>query len=171
MKQIDRTAKIWEPTTILEAGRDIIIGAECRIGQFCFIAPRKLTMERGAEISPQATLGGGGDIYMCSYSCVDFGARLIPATFATSGRYMNDAMAKEHPENVDIIRGSIKLEEGAVVATNAVVCVSKRFKDIVIGRNSVVGAGTYLDHSLPPDTIIYPSRMSVLTSRKVGVDR
>ena len=66
--KIDKSAKIWQPTTLLETNRQITIGAKCRIGQHCFIAPRKLVMEEGAEISPTVVLGGGGDIYMCRYS-------------------------------------------------------------------------------------------------------
>lgn len=154
--KIHASAKIWQPTTILEANRKIDIGAHCRIGQFCFIAPRTLVMEEGAEISPLAVLGGGGDIYMCKYSVVDYGAKLIPATFTTEGEYMNDAIMQEDASKVNIIRGSIKLEEGAVIATNAVVTVSKKCKNIVIGKNSVVGALSFIDESVPPNTIIYP---------------
>lgn len=152
--RIDKTAKIWEPTTIIQANRDIEIGARCRIGQHCFIAPRKLVMEEGAEISPLAVLGGGGDIYMCKFSTVDYGAKLIPATFTTKGEYMNDAMSRIDPSKVDIIRGTITLEEGAVVATNAIVCVSERCKDVVIGKHSVIGAGVYVDRSVPDNTVV-----------------
>lgn len=154
--KIDKTAKIWEPTIILKSNRDIQIGANCRIGQFCFIAANKLVMEEGAEISPLAVLGGGGDIHMCRFSTVDYGAKLIPATFTTKGEYMNDAMAHIDESKVDTIRGSITLEEGAVVATNAVVTVSKKCKDVVIGKRSVVGALSFIDESVPPNTVVHP---------------
>ena len=151
---IASTAKIWQPTTILKVDRIINIEADCRIGQYCFIAPKTLIMERGAEICPNAVLGGGGNIYLGEYSTVDYGAKLVPATFTTKGRYMNDAMMKKNPENIEIIRGSITLKDGAVVASNAVVCVSRDCPDIVIGENSVVGALSYLDKSLE-DNVVY----------------
>lgn len=154
--KIHKSAKIWQPTTILEANRTIDIGEYCRIGQYCFIAPRKLVMEEGAEISPLAVLGGGGDIYMCRYSTVDYGAKLIPATFSTDGLYMNDAMLEIDPAKVEVVRGSITLEEGAVIGSNATICVSKACKDIIIGKHSVVGANMYIDKSLPPETVIVP---------------
>lgn len=154
--KIHKTARIWQPTTILENNREIDIGAHCRIGQYCFIAPRKLVMEHGAEISPQAVLGGGGDIHMGKYSCVNYGAKLIPATFTTRGVYMNDAMLEENPANVDVIRGSITLEEGAVISSGAIVCVSKNCKDIVIGKHSVLGAGMYLSKSILPNIVYRP---------------
>lgn len=164
--QIDKTAKIWQPTTILASNREIRIGALCRIGQYCFIAPNKLTMEQGAEISPLAVLGGGGDIYMDTYSTVDYGAKLIPATFVTKGKYMNDAIFNEDPSQVEVIRGSITLEEGAVVASNAVVCVSEKCRDIVIGKHSVVGALTYVDRSIDANTVIHPVVYSCISERK-----
>lgn len=154
---IHDSAKIWQPTTILKANRNITIGPKCRIGQYCFIAPNTLVMEEGAEISPLVVLGGGGDIYMCRYSTVNYGARLIPATFTTKGQYMNDAMMEVDEKQVDVIRGSIKLEEGAVIGSNAVVCISEKYKDIVIGMHSVVGAGVYLDSSVPDYTVVVPS--------------
>lgn len=152
--KIDKTAKIWEPTTILKEHRNIDIGARCRIGQYCFIAPKTLRMDEGAEISPLAVLGGGGDIYMCKFSTVDYGAKLIPATFTTNGEYMNDAMAEIDESKVETVRGTIVLEEGVVVASNAVVTVSKKHRNIVIGENSVVGALTFVDRSVPPNTVL-----------------
>lgn len=163
--KIDKTAKIWQPTTILQENRNISIGRRCRIGQYCFIAPRTLVMEEGAEISPLAVLGGGGDIYMCRYSTVDYGAKLIPATFTTKGEYMNDAIYAEDPSKVDIVSGSIRLEEGAVVASDAIVCVSAKCKDIIIGRHSVVGAGLYVDESVPDNTVLIPEQLRRVTVR------
>lgn len=151
---IDKTAKIWQPTTILKEHRNIDIGARCRIGQYCFIAPKTLRMDEGAEISPLAVLGGGGDIYMCRFSTVDYGAKLIPATFTTKGEYMNDAIAEIDESKVDVIRGSITLEEGAVIASNAVVTVSKKCRDIVIGKNAVIGSLCFVDESIAPETIV-----------------
>lgn len=156
MKTIHPTAKIWEPAVILENGSDIIIGPKCRIGQFAFIAARKLVMEEGAEISPLVTIGGGGDVHLCRYSILDYGAKLIPATFTTEGKYMNDVKSHESPDEVETIKGSITLKEGAVIGSNAVVCVSKRCKDIVIGEFAVVGANSYIDHSVEPFVVVYP---------------
>lgn len=157
MKQIDKTAKIWEPVVILDdAMHNVVIGPRCSIGQFSFIAARKLVMEEGAEICANVVLSGGGDVYMGKYTCVDFGAKLICCTFTTAGEYMNDVILHDTPKRTDVLRGSITLKEGAVVASNAIVCVSKRFPNITIGEFAVIGAGSYIDHDVPPRTIIYP---------------
>ena len=144
--------KIYDPIVILKVGHELVIGKNCSIGQFAFIAARKLVMEDGAEICPHAILGGGGDITLGKYSTVSYGTKLIPATFSTDGKYMNDNI----PEKSKIIRGSITLGEGAYIGSGAVVCVSKKCLHIKIGDYAVVGALTYLDHSLPANTIITP---------------
>ena len=157
MKSIDKTAIIYEPVVFLDDAKHTFkIGPRCSIGQFSFIGARKLVMEEGAEICATAVLSGGGDVYMCKYSCVDFGAKLISCTFTTDGLYMNDAILRDSPEKTDVLRGSITLKEGAVVASNAIICVSKRCPNITIGEFAVVGAGSYIDHNVPPRTITRP---------------
>lgn len=151
MKQIHETAKIYEPVVILDT--DVIIEKDCRIGQFTFIAARNFRMCEGAQISPQATVGGGGDVTMDKFSVLGFGARLIPATDTLKGKYMCDS--KPESERA-IIRGSIHIGEGTYIGSNAVVCVSEKYPGIHIGRFSVIGAGTYIDRSLTAYTVIHP---------------
>jgi len=144
--------KIYEPVVILDDEKhEVIIGKNCIIGQFAFIAARKLVMEDGVEICAHAILSGGGNITLGKYSTVTFGAKLIPSTFSTEGKYMNDNV----PEKSKAIRGSITLGEGAYIGAGAVVCVSEKCPHIKIGDYAVVGALTYLDHSLPAHTIIH----------------
>ena len=120
-------------------------------------------MEEGAEISPLVALGGGGNVHMGKYSTVDYGAKLIPATFTTQGKYMNDAIMNELPQRlaelggvIEVVRGSITLGEGATVGANAVVCVSRICPNIRIGKFAVIGAGSYIDSSIDDYTIIHP---------------
>jgi len=152
MKQIAKSAKIWEPVAIVEANHEIIIGEKCRIGQFVFIGCKKLVMEEGAEIGPLAVLGGGGNIHLGKYSTVNYGAKLIPGTFVTDGEYMNDAI----PERSHHIVGSIVVGEGAYIGSNAVICVSKKNPNIIIGRFAVIGALSYIDQDVAAYTIIHP---------------
>lgn len=142
---------IYEPVTIVEAGHLIIIGKNCRIGQYTFIGARRLEMQDGAEISPHVVIGGGGNVTLGKHSTVNYGAKLIPATFTTEGKYMSDTIQ----EKSKMIRGSITLGEGAYIGAGAVVCVSKKCRHIKIGDYTVVGALTYIDHSLPAHTIIH----------------
>ena len=129
----------------------IIIGNNCRIGQFSIIAPRRLVMEDGAEVSNLVVLGGGGNIRLGKYSAIGAGAKLIPATFTTQGEYMNDVI----PEKSELIRGSISIGEGAYIGSGAIIYISKKCPHIVIGDHAVVGALTYIDKSIPSNMIVH----------------
>jgi len=131
-------------------------------------------MEEGAEISPLVALGGGGNVHMGKYSTVDYGAKLIPATFTTQGKYMNDAIMNELPQRlaelggvIEVVRGSITLEEGATIGANAVVCVSRRCPNITIGAFSVIGAGSYIDHSIAPNLVMFPKRKDFVVKQRL----
>lgn len=146
-------SKIYETAKIVVEDREITIGKNCLIGDFAFIAARKLVMERGSQISPHAVISGGGEVYLGKFSVVGFGAILIPATDSPTARYMCEARA-EHERQ--IVRGSIKLGEGAYIGSGAIICVSKKCPNIEIGDYTVIGALSYIDKSVPANTIIHP---------------
>jgi len=162
MLKVGRGTKIYEPVAIVDEDHEIVIGKNCCIGQFVFIAPKKLVMMEGVEIGPLAVLGGGGDIILGQYSTVNYGAKLIPGTFTTEGKYMNDAIS----EKSKVIRGSITIGEGAYIGSNAVVCVSRKNPHIHIGNFAVVGALSYIDQDVPPYTIIHPHRSILVTKSR-----
>lgn len=145
---------IYQPTVILEDKKHTVqIGNNCVIGQFSFIAARKFIMEDGSEISPGCIIGGGGDVTLMESSTLAYGVKLIPATFTTKGEYMNDHIRGY--ESVDMIRGSIVIGKGAYIGSGAVICVSEKNLDIRIGDFAVIGALTYIDKDVPPDTIVH----------------
>lgn len=151
--KIGARSKIYPTARIVEDGREISIGKDCLIGDFAFVAARKLLMEDGSQISPHAIIGGGGEVQLGKFSVVGFGAILIPATDTPSGRFMCESISEEERQ---IIRGSISLGEGAYVGSGAIICVSKKCPNIKIGENVVVGAMSYIDESVAPNTIIHP---------------
>ncbi len=146
-------SQIFEKAKILQEGREITIGNNCLIGDFAFIAARKLVMEDGSQVSPHAIIAGGGEVQLGKFSVVGFGAMLIPATDTPSAKYMCEAK----PENErQIIRGSIKLGQGAYIGSGAVICISRKCPDIEIGDNAVIGALSYIDASVPAETVVHP---------------
>ena len=162
--KIGKGSKIYETAKIVEEGHEIIIGENCLIGDFAFVAARKLTMEDGSQISPHAIIGGGGEVRLGRFTVVGFGAMLLPATDSPSGKYMCDAKPEQERK---IIRGSIVLEEGAYIGSGAVVCINAKHSDITVGKNAVVGALSYIDKSIPADTIIHPVIKYQKTRRRV----
>jgi len=157
-------SKIYETAKIVEEDREISIGRNCLIGDFAFVAARKLVMEDGSQISPHAIIGGGGEVRMGRFSVVGFGAILLPATDTPSARYMCEAKPEEERQ---IIRGSITLGEGAYVGSNAVVCVSKKNPHVKIGDYAVIGALSYIDKSVPKGTIVHPIMKYYTVSRRI----
>jgi len=146
-------SKIYETAKIVQDGHEIVIGENCLIGDFAFVAARKLVMEDGSQMSPHAIIGGGGEVYLGKFSVVGFGAILLPATDSPAGRYMCEAKPEEERE---IIRGSITLGQGAYIGSGAVICVSKKCPHIKIGEYAVVGVSSYIDESVAAGIIIHP---------------
>jgi len=158
MIEIAKSAKIYEPVVIIKADHDIKIGERCHIGQFCFIAARQFIMMDEAELCPQVTISGGGDVQIGERATICYGVRIIPATFSVKGMYMNDSLHQRLPEMTEIIRGSITIGEGAYIGSNAVICVTEKNPHINIGEFSVIGALSYIDKDVPPKMILYPDQ-------------
>lgn len=157
--KVGEGARIYETAKIVDRGSwgpaEITIGKNCLIGDFAFVAARKLEMMDGSQIGPHASVTGGGEVTLDRLSVVGYGVRLISGTYSTRGEYMCEAGP---PEKRRLIIGSITLMEGAYIGANSVICVSERCRDIVIGPHAVVGALTYIDESVPPRTVIYPKK-------------
>jgi galactoside O-acetyltransferase len=153
MKIIGDGSKIYPTAKIVEEGREIIIGRNCFIGDFAFVAARKLVMEDGSQISPHAIISGGGEVYLGKFSVIGFNAVLIPATDSPTAKYMCESKPEEERQ---IIRGSIRIGEGAYIGSGAVICVSKKSPNIEIGDYAVIGALSYIDKSIPPNTVVHP---------------
>jgi len=166
---VGRNTTIYEYVVILKADHEITIGNDCLIGQFAFIGPRKLVMKDKSQIAPGARLSGGGEVYMGYKSAIGFNANIICATDTPEAQFMVEA---GEPSERRVIRGSITIEEGASVESGAIVCVSRRCKDIVIGKYTVIGAGAYIDRSVPANRKIVPIQKYTVTTRFVcAIDR
>lgn len=158
---IDRSARIY-PTAKITDNCECQIAFRCLIGDYAFISVSKLIMEEGAQIAPHAILSGGGTVIMRRHSCVGFGTQLITGTDTPEAEYMSEAGP---PDKRKIIRGTITLGERAYVGSGAIVCVSKRDSQIIIGDRTVVGALTYIDRSLDKGLIVHPTQILQIKAR------
>lgn len=140
----------------------IEIGTNCYIGDMAFVALKHLIMENNSQIGPHAILSGHGKVVLKQYSVIGFGAQVITATDTPMGEFMCDFSP---PDKRIVIRGSITLERGAYIGSGAMICVSKRDNNIVIGENSVIGALSYIDRSVPPETVVIPKQNLVYKER------
>lgn len=160
---IGEGTQIYQPSTILDGdGHDVRIGNNCAIGQFSFIAARKFIMENNSEIGPSVVIGGGGDVTLMETSTVTYGAKIIPATFATKGTYMNDRIESQ---GTNMIRGSVVIGKGAYIGSGAIICISEKNPHIKIGDFAVIGALTYIDKDVQPNTVIHNCQKLELRKR------
>lgn len=157
--QVYETAKI-----IVKNG--LTLHPKVIIGDYAFIALDEFRMHSGAQIAPHACLSGGGKVLMYSNSVVGFGAQLITGTDTPKGKFMCEAAS---PEERSIVRGSITLKPGAYIGSHAIICVSRDCPDIVIGKNSVVGANSYIDSWVPDNTVVHPVQ-NLLWSARVQME-
>lgn len=156
---IGKESQIYQPVTILNnENHKVQIGSKCSIGQFSFIAARNFIMENNCELGPGTIIGGGGDVTLMDSSTLAYGVKLIPSTFTTNGKYMNDIIYKQKPESNDIIRGSIIIGKGAYIGSGAVICISEKNLHITIGDFSVVGALTFINKDVPSYTIVHANQ-------------
>lgn len=120
------------------------------IGDFVFIALNGLLMGRGSQICAGAKLVGMGRVSIGRDSVVGYDAHLITGTDTPEGTYMNDAQ----PESLrSVVRGSITIGDRCFTGSHVVICVSKENPDIDIGNDVVIMAHSYVDRSIPSNTI------------------
>ena len=156
---IYETAKITPQTELeLEEGS--------WIGDFVFVNLQRLTLHRGSQIGAFASLTGGGRVEVGQYTTIGYGVRLISGTDTPEGRYMVDS-APLNQRNV--IRGRIDIGNNCFIGANAVVCVSKRSPNLSIGDNSVIGALSYVDNSVPKDIIGWGNPFKAVKKREQKV--
>lgn len=148
---------VYQPVVILDSPtKEIVFGRNCSIGQFTFIGPRKLIVGDNVEICPYSSIQGGGDVFIGRGVGVGWGVRIIPATTTKETKYSADTMSKENPDNVEIIRGSITIEEGVWLAANAMICISRKRPNITIGKFAKIGAMSYVDKDIPAFAVVRP---------------
>jgi len=162
--KIGEGTQIFEPVTIVHR-EEISIGKNCSIGQFCFIGGKDITIMDEVEICPQVTISGHGKVTIGKGATICYGARIIPSTMDRKFKYMNDLVRHKSPNLSDVISGSITIGEGAYIGSNAVICISKKHPNIIIGDFAIVGALSYVGKSMPKATIIHQKNKNKLRRR------
>ena len=154
--------KVYPTAKIIVDDLDIDQGSF--IGDFVFIALKRLKMDEGAQINAHSSLTGGGEVILGRNVVVSYGARLISGTDQPAGKYMSDYMPEEER---DVVRGTIFCDDGSFIGANAVVTVCRRHPEIVIGRNTVVGSGVYVDHSIEANMLVIPRKRLLFRPREI----
>jgi len=137
------TARISPKTTV-----ELSEGAW--IGDFVFVNLEKLTLGRGSQVNPFASLTGGGKVEIGDYSVIGYGVRVISGTDTPEGRYMAD---RAPAQDRKVVRGTVSIGNNCFIGANSVISVSTKNPNIDIEDNAVVGALSYVDEDVPVRTV------------------
>jgi acetyltransferase-like isoleucine patch superfamily enzyme len=118
------------------------------IGSNTLILVPELLMRRGSQINADATLAGRQRVELGENVVVGYGALLLTASDTPEGEFMNDASPIEKRK---VREGPIIVEDNAFIGSRAIIMPGVR-----IGKNSVVGAGSYISESVPENTVLKP---------------
>ena len=140
-KKVYPTAKVCPRT-------ELLMGKLTTIGDFCFICSKRLEMLDGSMIGRFVEVSGRGEVLLKEGAVVASHASLLTSTDTPEGK-MNDASKDEERA---IRTGNIVLGEYSYVGQHATI-----MPGVNIGDWAVVGAYSYIDKDVPPNTIIRPN--------------
>lgn len=164
LKQPHRVDAIYKTAKITPETK-LYLAKDAWIGDFVFVHLERLNLGKGSQVGAFASLTGGGRVEVGEYTTIGYGVRVIAGTDTTDGRYMADkAPAVERK----VVRGTIKIGSNCFIGANSVVCVSKRSPNIEVGDNAVIGALSYVDRNVPPNSIGWGAPLKVEKKRIIN---
>lgn len=110
-----------------------VIGDNVAIGTLS-VVEHHVTIEDGVRIHTQ--------VFIPEYSILKKDAWIGPNTVLTNARYPRSPRAKEELKGVTV-------EEGAKLGANVTI-----LPGVIVGKNSLVGAGSVVTKDVPPGTIV-----------------
>jgi galactoside O-acetyltransferase len=138
----------------------IELGDHCRIRDFVFIfAGHGVRIGEYTDMQPHATIWGGGETIIGNRVSVGPGTVLLSAVYShADGMRMVDGM-EEGQSNA--LYGRLEICDDVYIGANCSI-----MPDIVIGRGAVVGAGSFVNKSVEPWTIVAGSPAKKIGERK-----
>ena len=137
------------PTTILAFPENMSLSEGNMIQDFCLVVQQSFTMKRGAQINSGSKIVGNGVFEIGEYSTVSYNVVILTGT--DCGKVMNDYAVEELRE---IVTGSVTLRDRVFIGAGSIICVSKKHPNIVVGRDVIIMANSYVDRSIP-DGMVY----------------
>ncbi|HEY1303122.1 MAG TPA: acyltransferase [Vicinamibacterales bacterium] len=135
---LGKGTRIWAYTHVM---RDVTIGADCNIGEHCFI-------ESGASIGSQVTIKNGNMVWEGIH--LEDGVFVGPLVVFTNDLYPRSprlADARHRYADRRWLKPTL-VEQGASLGAGAII-----LPGITIGEFAMVGAGSMVTRSLPPHAL------------------
>lgn len=120
------------------------------IGDFVLVVQKRFEMARGCQINSGSKIVGNCVFRMGEFSTVGYNVVILTGTDTVDGSAMNDYAPDECRS---VVRGEVCLGKNVFIGSNTILSVTKKNPKIVIGDNSVVMAGSYIDKPVPANVI------------------
>lgn len=134
--------------------RSVLGHDQFTIGDWVLIVQKKLSIGARTQVSAGAKLVGNSELIIGEDVVVSYNAVVLTGTDTSHGKYMNDARPGSERA---VVRGKVILEDGCFIGAGAIVSVHEKRPCIRIGKRAVVGAGSYINRDVPPNTVIHPA--------------
>jgi galactoside O-acetyltransferase len=121
------------------------------IGTNAVILVPKLVMEEGSEINAGVILTGRQPIYLGRNVVISYGVVMITASDTPKAQFMNAASPEQ---DRSIRQAPIHVYMNSFIGANSVI-----MPGVIIGPNSAVGAGSYIDKTVPPNKVVIPTQI------------
>lgn len=132
----------------IQIGDDVILSRGVRINA-CpnpGADPPALILEKGVGVQRRCVISVRNRIHIMHHVIMGPAAVLMDHSEVEAGPANSSGLSKNER------RGSIRVEEGCWIGSRA--RIVSEHDDLVIGRNSVVGANCVITHSIPPFSVV-----------------
>jgi len=127
----------------------------CRIAEgVTLYYPYRISIGNGVRLNEYSFLSGFGGIELKDGVGIGNGVKLFTSEHCL--KYYDVPITES-----DLIPGKIVIEENAAVATNSIV-----LKNVTIGKNAFIGAGSVVTDDVPPNAISAGSPAKVIKYRE-----
>ena len=169
--------KKWENENFRSVGKDTIVyptaklvnvsnlelGENVTIGDFVFLnAGKRTILGDNSQLNAHSNIVGGGETLIGKDVTVGYGAVILSGTDTPKGTYMVDARSLSERA---VIRGKIEIHDGAFIASQVIICVDEEHPNIGIGKDSVVGALSYVSKDVPPNVVGWGQPFKIMKKR------
>jgi acetyltransferase-like isoleucine patch superfamily enzyme len=155
--KIDATAKIYNDVTF-RYPITLTMQKKTFIGTAAIILVPKLLMREGSQINAGAILFGREHVCLGRNSVISYGTIISTSSDSSQGEYMNDAS----PESKRVIKTEpVIIFDNVFIGAHCYIAPG-----VIIGQNSIIGAGTYLSKNIEANKVVIPKQELTIKDRE-----
>jgi galactoside O-acetyltransferase len=162
-KNMDISAHIFDWARFGKTVKEVHMGKNALIGDFCFISVPILMLGDGSQINSGTRIIGHEPVFIRQNSVVSYGCSLITSSDSTEAKQMNDAS----PRTERIIRSApIEIGDSVFLGAHSII-----MPGVVIPSRIVVRAFSYVNKSLHGNDAIFGGQPAQFIKQRVYTPR